>query len=208
LVVPVQLTRRESSAVTRRRLIEASIDLLRAEGPAAATTGRIARAAGLAQASFYAHFRDRDACLEAAASEIGEMVLARLRAALLPIDARDLRGSIRRVYAALLEVFESERELTLLFIAHRADESSPLGAGLRGSLGRARADLVTAIRLYGARPSAAEAACYAELLVSVMFGLAESVLAGRVERQLGLDATADLTHAALRSLLGPEEHHR
>lgn len=201
--MPVQLTRRESSAVTRRRLIDAAIDLLRAEGAAAATTGRIAGAAGLAQASFYAHFRDRDACLEAAALEIGELVLARLRAALLPIDERDLRGSIRRVYAALLDVFMVERELTLLFIAHRADASSPLGAGLRSSLARARADLVTAIRLYGVRPSAAEAACYAEILVSVMLGLAESVLAGRVERELGLDATADVTYSALRGLLPP-----
>jgi len=201
--MPVQLTRRESSAVTRRRLIEAAIDLVRAEGPAAATTGRIAGAAGLAQASFYAHFRDRDACLQAAAAEIGEHVHARLRAALLPIDERDRRGSIRRVYAALLDVFASERELTLLLIAHRADEASPLGAGLRASLARARADLVTAIRLYGVRPSAAEAACYAELLVSVMLGLAESVLAGRVERELGLDAVADVTHGALRALLPP-----
>jgi AcrR family transcriptional regulator len=199
--VPVQLTRRESSAVTRRRLIDSAIDIVRREGPAAATTGRIARAAGLAQASFYAHFRDRDACLQAAALEIGEYVLARLRAVLLPIDAHDLRGSIRRVYAALLDVFASERELTLVFIAHRADEASPLGAGLRASLGRARADLVTAIRLYGARPSAAEAACYAEILVSVMLGLAESVLSGRVERELGLEATTEVTHGALRALL-------
>jgi len=158
-------------------------------------------------------------------------VLAQLRAALLPIDGRDYRGSIRRVYAALLDVFIADRELTLLFLAHRADASSPIGAGLRGSLARARADLVTAIRLYGARPSAAEAACYAraradlvtairlygarpsaaeaacyaELLVSVMLGLAESVLTGRVERELGLDAVADVTHAALRALLPVEE---
>lgn len=203
--MPVQLTRRESSVLTRRRLIESAIHILRSEGPAAATTGRIARAAGLAQASFYAHFRDRDACLEAAAVEIGEHVLARLRGALLPIDAHDTRASIRRVYAALLDVFATERELTLLFIAHRGDESSPLGAGLRASLGRARADLITAIRLYGVRPSAAQAACYAELLVSVMLGLAESVLAGRVERELGLDAVADVTHGALRALLSPRE---
>ncbi len=199
-----QLTRRESTAVVRRRLLTAAVDLLRAEGATAATTGRIARGAGLAQASFYAHFRDRDACLEAAATEIGEHVLARLRGALLPIDGRDLRGSIRRVYAALLDVFLGDRELTLLFIAHRADPSSPLGVGLRNSLGRARADLITAIRLYGVRPSAAEAACYAEILVSVMLGLAESVLTGRVERELGLDSVADITHGALRHLLTPE----
>lgn len=197
----VQLTRREAAAVSRRRLISSAITILRTEGAAAATTGRIAGAAGLAQASFYAHFGDRDACLRAAAQEIGDGVLARLRAALVPIDARDLRSSIRWVYAALLEVFVSERELTALFLAHRGDATSPLGAGMRTSLSAARADLITAIRLYGVRPTAAEAACYAEILVGVMLGLVEAVLAGRVERELGLDAVADVTYGALRSLV-------
>lgn len=188
--------------VTRRRLVNSAIALMRSEGPAAATTGRIAAAAGLAQASFYAHFTDRDACLRAAAQEIGDDVLMRLRAALLPIDARDLRGSIRRVYAALLDVFVSEAALTTLFLAHRADPTSPLGVGLRTSLEAARADLITAIRLYGVRPTAEDAACYAEILVSVMLGLVEAVLAGRVETERGLDAVADVTYGALRALVG------
>jgi len=198
----VRLTRREASAVTRRRLVVSTIEILRAEGPAGATTGRIAKAAGLAQASFYAHFADRDACLQAAAEEIGDDVLARLRAALLPIDGRDLRGSIRRVYAALLDVFVTERELTELFLAHRADPNSPLGVGLRRALGAARLDLITAIRLYGVQPTAAEAACYAEILVGVMLGLVEGVVAERVERELGLDAVADVTYGALQALVG------
>src|SRR5262245_28312102 len=130
----VQLSRREAAAVTRNRLINSAIELLRTEGPAGATTGRIASAAGLAQASFYAHFADRDACLRAAAQEIGDGVLDRLRSALVPIDARDLRRSIRRVYAALLDVFVSQRALTMLFLAHRSDMSSPLGDGMRASL--------------------------------------------------------------------------
>lgn len=201
------LTRRESSAAIRRRLIASAIDLLRREGIEAATTGRIASGAGLKQASFYAHFSDRDACLEAAAASIGETMLARLRAALLPIDADDLRGSIRRVYAALLAVLVEHDALARLVLAHRADEGSPVGAGLRRDLDLARADLVTALRLYGVRATPAQAAAHAELLVSVMFGLADGVLAGRVDREVGVDAAADATHGALRALLAahPQE---
>jgi len=203
--VPAILNRRESSAATRQKLIASAIDLLRREGPAAATTGKIAAGAGLKQASFYAHFADRDACLQAAAAEIGEDMLRRLRAALLPIDPGDLRGSIRRVYASLLAVMLEERELTSLFLAHRIDPTSPIGAGLRRDLDRARADLVTAIRLYGVRASHADAAVWAEMLVAVMLGLAEAVIAGRVERERGIDAAADATFGALRLLLPRKE---
>src|SRR5207249_3388656 len=73
--VPAVLNRRESSAVTRQKLIASAIDILRGHGPAAAATGRIAAGAGLKQASFYAHFPDRDACLTAAAAAIGEQML-------------------------------------------------------------------------------------------------------------------------------------
>ena len=52
--MPAVLNRRESSAVTRQKLIASAIDILRGHGPAAAATGRIAAGAGLKQASAYA----------------------------------------------------------------------------------------------------------------------------------------------------------
>jgi AcrR family transcriptional regulator len=206
--VPPVLVRRESSSIVRGRLIAAAIDILRREGPAATTTGRIAAGAGLKQASFYAHFIDRDACLEAAASAIGERMLARLRAALLPIDVADLRGSIRRVYASLLDVMIAESDLTRMLLAHRTDPASPLGVGMQRDLDRARKDLIDAIRLYGVRATPAAVAMYAEMLVAVMLGLAEAVLAGRVGRDDGIEAAADATHGALRVLLPRTEEVR
>jgi len=200
------LLKRASSAVTRQRLIASAIEILRKHGPAAATTGRIAAGAGLKQASFYAHFADRDACLTAAAAAIGEQMLARLRAVLAPIDGADLRGSIRRVYASLLAVMLEERALTTLFLAHRVDPASPIGVGLRRELDLARADLVTAIRLYGVRATPAQAGAWAEMLVAVMLGLAEAVIAGRVAAETGVDAAADATFGALRALLAPHLH--
>lgn len=206
--MPPVLVRRESSAIVRGKLIAAAIEILRREGPAGATTGRIAAGAGLKQASFYAHFLDRDACLEAAAAAIGERMLARVRAALLPIDLDDLRGSIRRVYAALLDTMIAESDLTRTFLAHRSDPASPLGVGIQRDLDRARKDLIEAIRLYGVRAAPPVAAMYAEMLVAVMLGLAEAVLAGRVTRDDGIEAAADATHGALHVLLPRTEEVR
>lgn len=198
---PAALSRRESSAVTRSRLVSSAIEILRADGAGGATTGRIARGAGLKQASFYAHFRDRDACLEAAASQIGETLLSSLEAALIPLDASDLRGSIRRIYASLLGAMLAERELARLFLAYRMDTGSSLGAGMRRDLDRARVYVIAAIGRYGVTTTPANAAAYAELLVAVMFGLVEAVLAGRVEPEVGLDAAAAVTYGALLALL-------
>ena len=100
-----RLTRKASTELTRRRLIDGAIEILRRDGFAAATTGRIASAAGLKQPSFYVHFDDRDQVFEAAANEIGRRVIGDPQApahrdrprAPAPIDPRRLRGHDRGV---------------------------------------------------------------------------------------------------------------
>jgi Bacterial regulatory proteins, tetR family len=64
-----KLPQERNSAVTRRKLVEAAIEILSREGLDAATTGHIAQSAGLKEATFYLHFGGRDEILEAAAAE-------------------------------------------------------------------------------------------------------------------------------------------
>jgi AcrR family transcriptional regulator len=196
----LRLSRLESSQVMRRRLILGAIDLLREHGVAGATTGRIATAAGLKQASFYAHFADRDACLEAAADEIGGQVLERLRSQQAGIDPRDLRRSIHGIFDSMFGVFVAEAELSRLFLRHRSDETSGLGRGFRRLLDRARADLVASFHLYGLTRSAGEAQAHAELLVAATLGALEAVLDERLTREIALDNITAVTFAALSSL--------
>src|SRR5690606_9168155 len=89
-----QPTRRDAKAMTKRRLIEGAIELARAEGLAALTTGRIAAAAGLAQSSFYVHFPDRAACLREMGDAIGSQMLYRIRTARVDFFAQLSGGDL------------------------------------------------------------------------------------------------------------------
>ena len=93
------LTREESKLLTRHRLLQAGFDLVLEYGHDGLTTGRIAARAGIAQPSFYAHFKDMDELLE----ELAESTVDKLRKAL-----RRVRSPLRQgepYEAATVETF-------------------------------------------------------------------------------------------------------
>ncbi len=198
-------TRKESAERTRRRLVEGAIDIFRREGVAAATTGRIARAAGLKQPSFYVHFTDRDAVLEAAAAEIGRRMLDRLQRQLAKVDPSDVKASIREAYQAIVAAFLSEPELTRIFLRHRTDDANVLGKVFRDMVQRARDELVESFPRYGLAIPRAKAQGYVELLVAGVLGVIEALLDGRIrEHDAAVDALALVTGSTLRTLYKPK----
>ncbi len=199
---PRQLSRRENKELTRQRLIDGAIALLRAEGVAAATTGRIAEAAGIAQSSFYGHFADRDSCLAAAADKIGGYVLRRVHKGQAALEPNDLRGSIRNIYAAVIDAFLSAPELTRIFLRHREDDSSALGRAFRTLVDRARADLATSFAHYGLGDRSESARIvYADLIIGATLGAIEGLLSDRGDRDTVLAALTDTTHSTLTAML-------
>jgi AcrR family transcriptional regulator len=196
-----RLTRKASTELTRRRLIDGAIEILRRDGVAAATTGRIASAAGLKQPSFYVHFADRDQVFEAAANEIGRRVLGILKRQLTAIDRTRPRRSIRAAYAAVTEAFLSEPELTRIFLRHRIDDGTVLGRTFRRLLDQVRGELVESIGSYGIALPRGAAEAHIELLVAASLGLIEGLLDGRLrDREAGVDALSGATIAMFRSL--------
>jgi AcrR family transcriptional regulator len=196
-----RLTRKASTELTRRRLIDGAIEILRRDGVAAATTGRIASAAGLKQPSFYVHFADRDQVFEAAANEIGRRVLGILKHQLTAIDRTHPRRSIRAAYAAVTEAFLSEPELTRIFLRHRIDDGTVLGRTFRSLLDQVRGELVESIGSYGITLPRGAAEAHIELLVAASLGLLEGLLDGRLrDREAGIDALSGATVAMFRSL--------
>src|SRR5687768_5399957 len=75
------LSRDESKAITRGRLLDAAAQLLGEVGYGGMSTGAVARAAGVAQPTFYVHFRDMDDLLRTLGTEQIDALRARLRAA-------------------------------------------------------------------------------------------------------------------------------
>jgi AcrR family transcriptional regulator len=200
-VQTARLTRKASTELTRRRLIEGAIEILRRDGVASATTGRIAGAAGLKQPTFYVHFADRDAVFEAAGIEIGRRVLGMLKKQLTAFDPTRARHSIRTAYAATTEAFLAEPELTRIFLRHRTDDGTVLGRTFRGLLDQARRELVDSVARYDLSLPRALAEAHIELLVAGVLGLLEGLLDGRLsDREAAIDTIASVTIAMFRSL--------
>ncbi len=196
-----RLTRKASAELTRRKLIDGAIEILRRDGVAAATTGRIASAAGLKQPSFYVHFDDRDQVFEAAANEIGRRVMEILRREVTAMDRAHPRRSIRAAYAAMTEAFLSEPELTRLFLRHRIDDGTVLGRTFRRLLDQARGQLVEDVGRYGVVVPRDIAEAHSELLVAGVLGLLEGLVDGRLrDRDAAVDAISNVTIAMFRSL--------
>jgi AcrR family transcriptional regulator len=196
-----KLTRRESAELTRRRLIDGAIAILRSDGVTAATTGRIASAAGLKQPSFYVHFADRDAVFEAAAAEIGRRVLDMLKRQLTEFDPSHARRSIRGAFGAVTAAFLGEPELTRIFLRHRTDDGTVLGRTFRKILDQARNELVENLERHELVLPRDVAEAHIELLVAGVLGLLEGLLDGRLrDPQAAIDAIANVTIAMFRSL--------
>lgn len=201
-----RLTRKESTELTRRRLIDGAIEILRRDGVAAATTGRIASAAGLKQPSFYVHFADRDQVFEAAAVEIGRRVIAMLQQQLTAFDPAHARRSIRSAFAAMTTAFLSEPELTRIFLRHRHDDGTVLGRTFHGLLQQARGELVDSLTSYNLTLPRDAAEAHVELLVAAVLGLLEGLLDGRLrDQESAVDAIAGVTIAMFRTLKDRKE---
>jgi AcrR family transcriptional regulator len=194
---------RRSTDITRRRLIDGAVEILRREGVAAATTGRIAGAAGLKQPTFYVHFTDRDEVVEAAAAQIGQRMLEKLQRQHDKFDAGNMRSSLRVMYSAIVASFLAEPELTRIFLRHRTDDGTALGRVFGGQVQQARAAIMQSLPRYGVTASPAVAEAYVELIVSAVLGVLEALVDGRLaDRDSAVDAMADVTAKVLRSQHG------
>lgn len=139
---------------TRARLVAAALELIGDEGIGGLTTGRVAARAGLAQSSFYQHFRNLDACLE----EAGRHVAERIRPARPQLAERalaafegtdDLPALIELLVTEAVLPYLDEPELTMLYQRYQLDPS-PFGRAMDACVERERGE-VTAIWWEAAR---------------------------------------------------------
>lgn len=127
------LTREEAKRLTRQRLLQAGQDLLACHGPEGLTTGRVTQRAGVAQATFYVHFRDLDQLLAEVATGIVEQVQAALTRQRLRFDAGErLWPDVRESYRMSLAAIEEHAPLLRRFLAEGLG-----GVGVLATCGRA-----------------------------------------------------------------------
>lgn len=119
--------RQQRSRETLNRLLKATVETLEEYGLDGATIPRIASAAGVAPASVYRRFRDRDALYRAALMDALERSAAASRKTvrLESFKDRTLEGVVSRLVAIIIEQYRSQpgimRALTR-FIENDSDE--------------------------------------------------------------------------------------
>jgi TetR/AcrR family transcriptional regulator, fatty acid biosynthesis regulator len=191
-------SRKVTKELTRQKLIEATLQVLHEQGPAALTTGRIAAAAGLAQPTFYVHFTDMEDALTQAATAVEERLLVRLRELRDALSVSDPDEALRNIFRSTLKAFMLEPQLTQLYLRHRHDVDSPLGRRFREGTDRARRELAEDLRRVGLRLPNLDA--HAEAVVGMVLGVLEGLLEGRLgDREQAVEALAHIGGASLRA---------
>ena len=119
------LSRAEAKAVTRARMLEAAGRLLKEHGYGGLSASAVSRAAGVAQPTFYVHFRDKDDLLRA----FSEAQLAPLRARLRQARERVMAGqgvdAVRETFRIPLQAWMENPELLRLAMQERHHAGSP-----------------------------------------------------------------------------------
>src|SRR5260370_98767 len=123
-----KFTRQEAKLRTRKRLLDAARLLILAGGETRLTASNVARRAGVAGATFYEHFRNRDDMLRALSNDLFDQLRGKLRkrrreALAAPYDEDKLREEFRTP----LELLAANPDLFRLALRVRHHPTSPLG---------------------------------------------------------------------------------
>lgn len=119
--------KQQRSRETLSRLLRGAIEVMEHHGLAGATIPRIAQAAGVAPASVYRRFRDRDALLRAAFLSVLEQSSASTRAALRieSFPDKTFEGVVRALLHASIQQYVHHPGLMRAFIRFAETDSDP-----------------------------------------------------------------------------------
>ena len=136
-------SRKEAKRRTRERLLAAAGRMLLSHGEESISAVAVARAAGVANATFYEHFSNRDDLLRT----LGEGLFAKLRDELKgprreALEAPTSEGRLRRQFRVPLQVLVANPRLYRLALRARHQPASALGESSLRLTGSTRRDLV------------------------------------------------------------------
>jgi AcrR family transcriptional regulator len=139
----IRTTRQEAKRRTRERLLDAAGAMLLSQGEEGISASAVARAAGVANATFYEHFANRDDLLRT----LADGLFAKLRAELEgprreALEAPTSEERLRRQFRVPLEVLVANPRLYKLALRARHEPASALGESSLRLTGSTRHDLV------------------------------------------------------------------
>jgi AcrR family transcriptional regulator len=189
-----RVTRREAKARTRQRLLDAARDLIFAGGEARISASKVARQAGVAGATFYEHFTNRDDLLRALSEQLFDQLRGRLavqrREALESPHDEDM---LRQEFRTPLQIIASNPDLFRLALRVRHNPSSPLGDSSRRLTGNTRRDIVAELVARGYPSATSGEMRRLEMIADVHIAATEVLALGHVSgRYPDVDELVDM----------------
>ena len=195
-----KLTRKEAKERTRQALIDALIDVIRAQGISELNASKVAAAAGVAQSSFYFHFSGLDEAMKAAAVQIGAAIRATIHEQRQTIPLDDPARAVRASYEASIDSLMAHPELTELMLAQRRDPGSPLGQCFGDILDDARVDLLADMKRMGLTDvMLPHMEIHAEFILAMTLWAVEGLIDGRFASKE--DCLSVLVHVTQASMM-------
>lgn len=98
------------------------------KGYGALAARQVSARAGLAQSSFYAHFRDKEHLIETLAEDIFSQFRHQLHLSRVAPEVTDWSGLVRGTLQRIYEFFLAERDMVALLFQELDQPGSPVGA--------------------------------------------------------------------------------
>jgi AcrR family transcriptional regulator len=188
------LSRREAKALTRQRLIASARRLILAHGESRVAASVVAREAGLAGATFYEHFKNRDELMKALAKDLFEELRREQRkrrseALASPNDEERLRQEFRTP----IEILAANPDVFRLALTVRQHTGSPLGDSSRRTTGNMRGDIVDELVARGYPAATAGERRRLEMIADIHIAATEAMALGYLTgRYPNLDEVLDM----------------
>ena len=188
------VTRRKAKQRTRQRLLDSARKLILAGGETRITASTVARGAGIAGATFYEHFANRDELLHALSDQLFKELRVKLatqrREAL---EAPNDETRLREEFRTPLEIIAANPDVFRLALRVRHHPSSPLGDSSRRLAGSTRRDIVAELVARGYPTATPGEQRRLEMIADIHIAATEALALGHVTgRYPDLDELADL----------------
>jgi len=199
------LTREESKSITRARLLDAAGKILAERGYGALSASAVARAAGIAQPTFYVHFRDKDDLVRT----LGEGQIGALRARLREARQRIIAGAgveaVRETFRVPLETWIQHPSLLRLWTQEMHQPGSPVGAMARQLRDEVHRDLVDDLARFGLPAATPADRERLGMIAEAMIAQTEALALGHLDgRYRDVDAIVDVLTRFAIGVLGLE----
>lgn len=194
------LSRAESKEQNRRKLLTSAKELMIECGYGALSARQVSARAGVAQSSFYAHFRDKEDLIRTLSDEIFSQLRRQLREVRLAPGSASWDEILGQMMVRLYAFFLDERDLIALLFQELDQPDSPLndiGQEIFEALHRDLSEDLERFKGSGRLPTALPVDAVVTMVIGTCTYILRRILQGRVRDPMTLFAEFSALNQAM-----------